>query len=81
MEAKSLKKPSSPLLIPSPSSSGRELGLILGDNVLKLYEELRSPTESLSGGALGPPEWRLYGEETAGAFASQQVSGLQDGES
>lgn len=49
--------------------------------MLKLYEELRSPTESLSGGALGPPEWRLCGEETAGAFASQQVSGLQDGES
>lgn len=55
---------------------------MLGDNVLKLYEELRSPTESLRGGALGPPEWRLCGEETAGAFASsQQVSGLQDGES
>lgn len=55
---------------------------MLGDNVVKLYEELHSPTESLSGRALGPPECRLYSEETAGAFASsQQVSELQDGES
>lgn len=34
--------------------------------MLKLYEELGSPTDTLSGGALGPPEWCLYGGEQLG---------------